>query len=178
MKSKSSGILPDDTDYDCFHNGGEFICGRKRKTYAGDTSLLSIKCEADFSGKSPGFFSFQYDGGPDLFCRYDDRAGNRSIFHHGQVDHAGGRLDCDSVPSITVHLTDYSDTDRKGIGKSSECRRIPAGCGFPYRSADSARCRSVRGSHAAECMDTAGTGSAVCSAGMGVAAEGSGEVHL
>ena len=38
MKSKSSGILPDDTDYDCFHNGGEFICGRKRKTYAGDTS--------------------------------------------------------------------------------------------------------------------------------------------
>ena len=56
--------------------------------------------------------------------------------------------------------------------------RIPAGCGFPYRSADSARCRSVRGSHAAECMDTAGTGSAVCSAGMDAAAQGGWKVYL
>ena len=176
MKSKSSGILPDDTDYDCFHNGGEFICGRKRKAYAGDASLLPVKRKTDLSGKSAGFFPVQHDGIADLICSYDARAGAGSIFHHRKYPCAVCRMAGDPVPSHAVRLSDRGDPDRKRFGKGAERGRIPAGGGLPYYPGDPTCGRTVRGSNASKYMDTSGAERGVRAACVGAAAQSGGKI--
>ena len=83
----------------------------KRESNTGNPVILSFISETDFSGKSTGFFSGQYDRFFDFFSADDHRDRNRDVHFIGKLPATGYSLAPSYASAVPGHFPDrhYAD---------------------------------------------------------------------